>query len=165
MTGKGALGSGIIALTIVLSVIYGIHSAKAEAKAEKRGMTDSSVCRNTDEEWVKIPASSYKDHAGDCIAGTPPAPPPPPRMVEALVLEHECNTPCSAFVGWSYKVRTDGDSIRIKYQGCTDWFDQPAKEDKPAPKCFQPGEAQFASPLDEKVKVWVYKRITVQGGQ
>lgn len=82
------------------------------------------------------------------------------RTVEALVLQKECLTPCSAYVGWSYKVRTDGDPIRIKYQG-TDWFDQPAKGDFQAPKGFQPGETQFVSP-DKKnphVRVWVYKKI------
>ena len=75
MTGKGALGGGIVALTIVLGVVYLIHSAKAEAKAEKRGMTNPAVCRNEDEEWVKIPANSYKNAAGNCVVGTPPPPP------------------------------------------------------------------------------------------
>ncbi len=83
---------------------------------------------------------------------------------EALLLEQECLTPCNRFVGWSYKVRTNGDPIGIKYHGCTDWFNQPGKGDFSAPNCFRPGKAEFKS-LDEnnpRVPVQVYKRITVR---
>jgi hypothetical protein len=92
----------------------------------------------------------------------------PPSHIpqEALVLQHECLTPCSSFVGWSYKIRTDGDPLRIKYNGC-DWFDQPARGQFQAPKCFQPGEAQFKSPEEKNphVQVWVYQKIAVPIGR
>jgi len=98
------------------------------------------------------------------VAKTSIAPPPPPQTVEALVPEHECLTPCTAFVGWQYKVRTDGDPLRIKYHDCADWFDQPAKGQFDAPKCFRPGEAEFESSdkTNPHVQVWVYERTNIR---
>ena len=88
----------------------------------------------------------------------------PPAQIattEAFVLTHECVTPCSGFVGYNYKIQEQGD-IRIKYNGCTDWFDQPAGVKLPAPACFLPGEAQFVSPKEKpQMRVEVYKKITV----
>lgn len=70
-------------------------------------------------------------------------------------------TPFSSFVGWSYKVRTNGDAIWIKYNGCSEWFYQPAKESKPAPRCFKPGDADFksAETNNPRVDVWIYEKI------
>lgn len=98
------------------------------------------------------------------VAKTSPAPPPTARKtVEMLVLKHACLTPCSAHVGWSYKVQTDGDAIRIKYSGCNSWFNQPAKENRAAPSCFRPGDAEFkSSGKNPHVQVRVYKKVTVR---
>jgi len=135
-----AWGYGVIVALLLFFVIFGgVRSCNAKREARKAA------------------TASY-------AAAHPSAPTVAP--VEALVLMHECFTPCSAFVGWSYKVRTDGDPIRIKYQGA-DWFDQPARGNFKAPKGFQPGEAQFASSdeTNPHVKVCVYKKIIVQGGR
>lgn len=43
MTGKGALGGGIVAITLVLGVVYLIHSTKAKAKAEKVAMAQAAA--------------------------------------------------------------------------------------------------------------------------
>lgn len=84
------------------------------------------------------------------------------HTVEALIPTTECWTPCSAYVGWSYKVRTDGDPIRIKYNGA-DWFNQPAQGNFEAPDGFRPGDAQFVSSKEENphVHVQVYRRAQV----
>lgn len=132
-----------LGIAIVLGVMQ-VKSYMAEVKADRANK-------------VRV-AQAY-------AAAHPPAQVTHP--VEALVLMHECTTPCPAHVGWSYKIRTDGDPIRIKYHGCTEWFDQPGKGSFPAPKCFQPGEAQFVSSdeVHPNVKVWVYKKTTVEGGR
>ena len=86
-----------------------------------------------------------------------------PATVEALVLTYEGITPCSSFVGWSYKVRTDGHPLRIKYKGC-EWVERPSEGNFEAPKTFEPGDALFASPdlLHPNVRVQVYKKIQIQ---
>ncbi len=98
-------------------------------------------------------------------ARSAPATPPTETSTttkEALLPEDVCMTPCHAFVGWNYKVRTNGDDLRIKYHGCSEWFEQPGKEDKPAPPCFQPGDAQFeVAEKSPSVRVQVYKKIQV----
>lgn len=83
-----------------------------------------------------------------------------PTGMEVLVPTETCWTPCSAYVGWGYKVRTDGDPLQIKYQGC-DWFDQPGKGDFSAPKGFRPGNAQFVSGDKEhlNVRVQIYRKV------
>jgi hypothetical protein len=173
MTGKGALGGVIVTLTLVLAIVYGTcqHTASVKkAKADKKLAANLGNCQNEETgKWDKIPTGFYRGSGGVCVEGTPPPPPPTTYYapVEALVLEHECVTPSSSFVGWGYKVRTDGDPLRIKYNGCSEWFEQPARGQFQAPGCFTPGEALFAS-RDEKnphVKVWVYRKITVQGGR
>jgi hypothetical protein len=80
--------------------------------------------------------------------------------VEALVLEKECFTPCSADIEWPFKIRTDGDPLRIKFQG-TGWFDHPGKGYVQAPSQMQSGNTEFISP-DEKnprVRVQVYRKV------
>ena len=83
MTGKGALGGVIIVLTLVFGVHSCVSSAREKAKTEKRGMANHTQCRNEDEDWVKIPAGSYRDAAGDCLVGTPPPPPAAHTVVPA----------------------------------------------------------------------------------
>lgn len=135
----------VLILAIILGVTWGISSLKSSSNAK----------------YIK--QQNEKQAAENYAATHAPAPQQTSQVpTEALVLMYEGWTPCTTFVGWSCKVRTDGDAIRIKYKGC-DWFNQPAKGDVPAPKGFQPGEAQIVSSdkNNPHVKVWVYKIITV----
>jgi hypothetical protein len=95
MTGKRALGGGIVALTVVMGVVYWIHSAKTEAKTDNRGMANPTQCRNEDGDWGKIPSGSYKDRAGDCIIGTPPAPPTSAGQAHVVRQLPDHYTPCT----------------------------------------------------------------------
>lgn len=63
MTSKGALGSGIIALTVVLGFLYA-HHQYAKAKAEAK---NTSLCQNSDGNRVKIPAGFFRDNSGACV--------------------------------------------------------------------------------------------------
>ena len=82
---------------------------------------------------------------------------------DALVLKSEKVTPCEAFVGYNYKIRTDGHPLRIKFKGC-DWIEFPAEGDFSPPATFEAGEARFASPdrLHQNVKVQVYEKVKIQ---
>lgn len=150
---------GII-IFLVVFLYKGHLDKKEQEKADKKGMKNELVCKDEEtEEWVKIPQGFYKEEdSGECVEGTPPTS-VATQQVEALVLENECFTPCSSFVGLNYNIRTEGDPLRIKYNGC-DWIDRPAKGATKAPKCFRPGEAQFAS-SDLHVKVQVYRKILI----
>jgi len=127
---------------IISTVVLGIRGYAKKVDAEKVGGSKAK-------EFVK----AY-----------PPTAPPvvTQKTTEALVLEKECFTPCSGFVGWSYKVRTNGDPVRVSNQNYSwDLIDKWGVT--PPPKGFKPGEAEIVS-LDKKnsyVKVWVYKKITV----
>lgn len=86
----------------------------------------------------------------------------PQQMVEALVEKNTCFTPCSSFVGWSYKVRTNGDPVRVSTQRYS-WELKDKLGITPPPKEFEPGEAEIVS-LNEKnphVKVWVYEKVKI----
>lgn len=90
-------------------------------------------------------------------AATSPAP-----AVEGLVPMYEGLTPCNTFVGWSCKVRTDGDPIKVSTKNYT--WEIKGKGETPPPKEFQPGEAEIVSsdPNNPHVKVWVYKKISIR---
>lgn len=83
--------------------------------------------------------------------------------VEALVLEHECLTPCSANITWRFKIRTDGHPLRIKFQGIKGWKDFPAEGDFQAPTQMRSGDTEFVSsdPRHPHIRVQVYKRVII----
>lgn len=143
MTAKGILGGEIIAVVIVIALIMGyLHYKKAETKTRAE----------------KIAAEKY-------VATHPPA---QQRTVEALVLEHECTTPCSANIAWKFKIRTDGHPLRIKFQGVRDEVTYPGEGDFQAPPKMTSGETKFVSADKEhpNVRVQVYRKIaTVQRGR
>ena len=86
---------------------------------------------------------------------------PPALNREALVLMHECYTPCNANIQWRFKIRTDGQAIRVKFQGVKDWFIIPAEGDVQCPQQLRSGMTEFQS--NEKnphIRVQVYQKIT-----
>lgn len=89
-------------------------------------------------------------------------PPAAPETVEALVLVQECYTPCSSFVGWDYKIRTDGHPLLITGE----WgkWELPSEGDVKAPKTFKAGEASLESPdtLHPNIRVQMYKKVKIQ---
>ena len=109
---KRTIGRGFLVLMIIASV-WGVHScvssAKAKAKAEKIGMRNPTQCRNESEDWVTIPAGHYKDHAGDCLVGTPP--PPPPGFAPVVRQFADCTTPCTMDIVEIRDIYTDGDPV------------------------------------------------------
>ena len=134
---------GFIAVLIIgatVGIFYLVTTSSASAKAARKA---------AEEEAKKAAAATQQQQR--VVA-----------PVEALVLEHECLTPCGSFVGWNYKVRTDGHPFRIKYQG-TGWV----KGGDKVPETFEPGEAEFVSDDSNNlhVLVQVYKKITVPRGQ
>ncbi|OGI73695.1 hypothetical protein A3D42_00540 [Candidatus Nomurabacteria bacterium RIFCSPHIGHO2_02_FULL_41_18] len=84
-------------------------------------------------------------------------------MIEALLLERECWTPCDANIAWPFKIRTEGRPLRIKFQGVAGWTDYPGEGDFRAPSNMQSGETQFVSPDEENlhVRVQVYRKVMV----
>lgn len=84
--------------------------------------------------------------------------------VEALVLEHECYTPCNANIAWRFKIRTEGNPIRIKFTGVRDWVEYPGEGDFKAPASMDSGDTRFESsnPKRPNVRVWVYRKRMVQ---
>lgn len=148
---------------VVVVAILGLVVWVREYREERELAKDPANCKNDDSGWVKIPAGFYKEvNSGECVEGTPPAPEQSAtqQMVEALVLQKECLTPCSSFVGWNYKVRTDGDPIRVIGKDYT--WDIPGKGAANPPKNFQPGETRIVSlGKNPQVDVWVYKKITI----
>ena len=77
MSTKGIIGGVIIAAVIVIAIFWGYSHHKAEKKADKAGMKNIHVCKNEDNDWVKIPVGFYRDNEGACVEGPPPAPPAP----------------------------------------------------------------------------------------
>ena len=132
---------------LVLAAVYG-HSKYADLRTriedEKTAVTQKAV------EYAKTnpPARSQA----------------PVSFTDALVLDHECLTPCSTNIAWKFQIRVVGSfALRIKFQGVADWVDYPAGEgDFHAPEKMQSGETFFASP-DKKppVRVQVYRVISV----
>ncbi|MEX2052534.1 MAG: hypothetical protein WD991_02485 [Candidatus Paceibacterota bacterium] len=94
-------------------------------------------------------------------------PPAPVEMVEALVLEHECLTPCSADIAWRFKIRTDGRPLSVKFQGVGQAVTYPGEGDFKAPSSMRSGETQFVSPDESHphVRVQVYRKVTVPSGR
>ena len=158
--GTGIIGRqravGIATIILILSTLSFFLPQTAKRVPEAVKSIDA---------WLATPSEETEVKATTQPATQPTAPEVGTR--EVLLLEQECLSPCSSYVGWNYKVRTDGDPIGIRYHGCSDWFDQPGKGNFPAPKCFKPGDAEFRS-SDEKnlhVRVQVYRKTTVQGGR
>jgi hypothetical protein len=122
----------VVVICLLLAIIVGVSSCHKKAEAKKA-------------------------KAAQQVANAPAT-----ATVEALVLVQECYTPCSSFVGWSYKIRTDGHPLRIKYQG-SDWIDYPAEGNTNTPATFTPGETFFESsdPLHPNVRVQVYQKIKI----
>lgn len=111
-------------------------------------------------------AWSEKAEAEKKVAQQQRATTPPPVFTEALVLEHECLTPCSVNIAWRFQIRVGGSrALRIKYKGVSQPVDYPAGEGSfQAPSQMQSGETSFVSPdpLYPNVRVQVYRIIIVQ---
>jgi len=140
-TGKPFPWGTFVTIIMVLLIVWGTRGCKQHLKKAK----------------VEKQARAEQRAAAAQLVATSTA------ATEALVLTYKGLTPCKSFVGWDYKVRTDGHPLRIKYQGC-DWIDRPAEGDFNAPSTFQPGEAFFVSPDTNRpnVRVQVYKKVTIQ---
>lgn len=122
-------------------------------------------------------SSDYRTKIKTSVKGifeTKPSPPSDPattqervegsRPKEALLLEQECWTPCSAYIAWKFKIRTDGQPIKIKFQGVADPVEYPGEGDFKAPANMLSGETEFVS-LDKErphIRVQVYKKIIVR---
>ncbi|MFZ3011721.1 MAG: hypothetical protein WA060_01845 [Minisyncoccia bacterium] len=85
------------------------------------------------------------------------------QPTEALVLMHECYTPCSTQIAWSFKIRTEGRPLRITFSGVRDSVSYPGEGDFRAPSQMRSGETFFDSP-DKKnphVRVQVYRKVNL----
>ncbi len=91
------------------------------------------------------------------------APAAPVQMVEALTLEHECITPCSGYIGWRAKIRTEGRPVSIKFQGVAEPVIYPGEGDFVGPPGMRSGETFYVSPDPERpnIRVQVYRKISV----
>jgi hypothetical protein len=149
-----------LAIALVISVVYFNHR-KVEAKKDARARADVTQCKNDDDDWVKTPAGFYRDNEGTCIKGTPPLVQTAPQQhaVEALVLEHECYTPCSANIAWRFKIIWGDNPLRITYPGGQVVDRRGKDEDFQAPSNMQSGETKFESlePNNPHFRVRVYR--------
>ena len=87
---------------------------------------------------------------------TSPAPTP---TREALVLEHECFTPCKANIQWRFKIIWGDNPLRITYPGGQIVDRHGQDEDFQAPSNMRSGDVQFASldPEHQHFRVQVYR--------
>lgn len=109
MSTRGIIGGGIVLITIVIAIIIGYSQHKTKVNADKTGMKNVLVCKNEDNDWVKIPASFYRDGAGACVEGTPPLPPAP--RVRQVVQMPDCTTPCTMDITEIRDIYTDSEPV------------------------------------------------------
>lgn len=102
-------------------------------------------------------------------AKTPPAPSKvsvttAPETVEALVLMHEEDTPCSAYIDYKFRIRTEGHPLNIKFQGVKDPVIYPGEGKFDVPPESKAGELFFTSPdpLHPNVRVQIYKVVKIR---
>lgn len=139
-------GSTLLKLVfLVITIIWVISYARYKYFPEATAKSQTA----------KIAAENY------AATHTPAPQQTPQASTEALVLMYEGWTPCTTFVGWSCKVRTDGDPIRVSTKNYT--WEIAGKGETPPPKEFTPDEAKMVSSdkNNPHVKVWVYKKITI----
>jgi hypothetical protein len=82
-------------------------------------------------------------------------------VMKRLGSESECYTPCTLYVGWEGVIKTDGQPVRVKFNGKVEWLDLSGRANDKIPlEKFAPGEAQFASPDEAHphFRVQVYKK-------
>jgi hypothetical protein len=80
---------------------------------------------------------------------------PPRESVDEPI--RQCTTPCSLYVGWAQRVKSDGQPVLIKFHGKTDWLSLSGRgNDKGTLDQFNPGEAQFVSPDRTPVRVQIF---------
>ena len=134
MTGKGALGGAVIVATIVGVIVTAHFTHKTTAP---QAITQPN----------RSQAPAY--------AQTEPT-------VDALVLEHECVTPCSANIAWRFKIRTEGHPLQIQFKGVVNPVTFPGEGDFQAPEKMQSGETFFVSSEKEhpNVRVQVYRVVS-----
>lgn len=157
----------VLCLGVVVwaSIGHAWKNHKKEARFDEKSRRDSSVCKNDDGDWVKIPAGFHRPVGeDDCVEGKAPTPitPTPITTTEALVLERECYTPCSVNIAWRFRIlRTE--AIRIKWNGFDGWMKYPAKGDLKAPSQMRSGQTDIESddPQHPNVRVQVYRKVTV----
>jgi hypothetical protein len=133
----------LIATCLLLAIFGGIKSCNDN---NKKAVEKSKA--------EKVAAEKFN-------AAHPPA--PAAKQTEALVLEKECLTPCSANIAWKFKIRTDGRPLRIKFQGVHDEVSYPGEGDFQVPPEMTSGETTFISSDNEHphVRVQVYRRISL----
>jgi hypothetical protein len=111
--------------------------------------------------WVGWASSkrAEKKAADERAAANPPAQTTPQQAVEALVLEHECYTPCSANINWKFKIIWGDNPLRIIYPGGQVVDRRGKDEDFQAPSNMQAGETKFESldPNNLHFRVLVYR--------
>jgi hypothetical protein len=169
--GGGWIYSAIL-LLLALVVVIGYGKYKySEAKATAKAKANLSNClafeseEDEDGKWVTTPAGSYRrDGDGRCVVGTPPPPPPPQSTTEALVLEHECETPCSAIIAWRFKIVWGDNPLRITYPGGQVVDRRGQDRDFQAPSSMMSGETKFESldPDHPHFRVQVYRVVIIR---
>lgn len=83
---------------------------------------------------------------------------------EALVFAGECITPCKLDIQFKFKIRGEGNPLRITFPGVDQPVDYPGEGEFKAPEGMEKGDTYFTS-LNEKrpnVRVQLYKKITVR---
>lgn len=89
------------------------------------------------------------------------------QPVEALIFVSECWTPCNTYIGYKYKIRGEGNPLRITFWKIDEPIDYPGEGDFKTPEKFQPGDTKFISlnKVRPHVRVQIYKKTTIQGKQ
>ena len=137
------IGGGAFILLVILALLFsGGSSDEKKEGAQKKAQQEVS------------PPSAQKDQ-------------PVEQPIEALIFVTECWTPCNAYIGYKYKIRGEGNPLRIIFWNIDKPIDYPGEGDFKTPKDFQPGDTKFTSlnKLRPHVRVQIYKKINVLGGQ
>ena len=133
---KGLVGGAILVIALVLAIVF-VYATRE-----------------------KDPPSNTYSRSGGSYA--PPAAKAVP--VDALVLQAECWTPCSTNIDYKFKIRGEGNPLRVTFPG-VGAVDYPGEGDFKAPSQMRSGETHFVSLNAERpnVRVQIYKKITVDG--
>lgn len=145
-------------VAMVVLAMVAINQVSQKKSAEKAGMENPELCKNEDSDWVKIPQGFQKNKKTGVCEETPKSTTAPLQKLEGLVLQHQCLTPCSSYIGWDYRIWTEEHPVQVRNENYR--WDFPAVGVSNPPKNFKPGEAEIIS-LEKNnphVNVWVYKK-------
>jgi hypothetical protein len=86
------------------------------------------------------------------------------ELVEALVLEKECLTPCEVSIAWRFRIQSEGLPIKVTFKGVKEPVSYPGEGDFKAPKEMRSGDTLIESAVPERttIPIKVYRRVYIR---